>query len=457
MLLSRVFEPFLKTRPVCVMARCALDRLLDADRLNGLFDETAEAQYTKELLFSTLVELMSEVILGKQPSVHAAYQSQADNIPVSVTAVYRKLDRMELGVSEALVRHSFERAEPVIRKLRATEASWLPGYKVRILDGLHLGATEHRMDELRRTWAAPLPGKALVVFDQGKGLVRDVFLTEDGQAQERRLIGRVLETVQPGELWIADRNFCTLPLVFAMHRRKAGFVLRQHGTIQGRLIDRRRRVGKTETGIVYEQALLVTEPGSGEELILRRITVELDQSTRDGDTEIHILSNLSVEAASAEKIAELYRNRWTIEHVFFEIERAFESEITTLGYPGAALFALSLGLLAYNAVALVEAAIGSEHGRKTVRSEVSTYYLSLEIRGTWDGMQIAIPPKHWRVFATQSDEDFATTLREIAGRMQLARYKKHPRGPKKKPPKKTKYKNGQHVSTAKLIAARMSR
>jgi IS4 transposase len=389
--------------------------------------------------------------------VHAAYQSQAEHIPVSVTAVYRKLDRMELGVSEALVRHSFERAEPVIRKLRATEASWLPGYKVRILDGLHLGATEHRIEELRRTWAAPLPGKALVVFDQAKGLVRDVFLTDDGQAQERRLIGRVLETVERGELWIADRNFCTLSFLFATHRQQACFLLRQHGQLEGRLIGSRRRVGRAETGIVYEQALRVTEPGSKDELALLRTTLELDQPTRDGDTEIHMLTNLPVEAASAEKLAELYRNRWTIERVFFEIERAFESEISTLGYPAAALFALSLGLLAYNAVALVEAAMGCEHGQKTVRNEVSTYYLSLEIRSAWDGMQIAIPPQHWRTFATQSDEDFATTLREIASRMQLARYKKHPRGPKKKPPKRTKYKNGRHVSTAKLIAARSSR
>jgi len=147
MLLSRVFEPFLKTRPVCVMARCALERLLDADRLNDVFDETAQAQYTHELLFSTLVELMSEVVLGKQPSVHAAYQSQAADIPVSVTAVYRKLDRMELGVSEALVRDSFRRAEPVVRKLRAAEASWLPGYQgaapVRIGNA---AATQYQLD-----------------------------------------------------------------------------------------------------------------------------------------------------------------------------------------------------------------------------------------------------------------------------------------------------------------------
>jgi Transposase DDE domain len=457
MLLSHVFEPFLNSRPVCVMARCALERLLDADRLNALFEQTAESQYTKELLFSTLVELMSEVVLGKQPSVHAAYQSQADDIPVSVTAVYRKLDRMELAVSEALVRDSFERAEPVIRKLRATEPTWLAGYQVRILDGLHLGATEHRIEELRRTWAAPLPGKALVVFDQAKGLVRNVLLNPDGQAQERSLIHRLLATVERGELWIADRNFCTLPLMFAMHRQQAGFVLRQHGSIQGRLIGGRRRMGKTATGVVYEQATAVTEPGSGEELILRRVTVELDQPTREGDTEIHHLSNLPAAAATAEKLAELYRDRWTIERVFFEIERAFDSEIATLGYPGAALFALSLGFLAYNAVALVEAAIGREHGRETVASEVSAYYLSLEIRQAWDGMQIAIPAKHWRIFATQSDEDFAATLRAIARQMQLARYRKHPRGPKKPPPKKSKYKHGRHVATAKLIAHRHSR
>ncbi len=457
MLLNRVFEPFLKTRPVCVMARCALERLLDADHLNDLFEQTAETQYTKELLFSTLVQLLSEVVLGKQPSVHAAYQSQADDIPVSVTAVYRKLDRMELGVSEALVRDSFERAEPVIRKLRATQSSWLPGYKVKILDGLHPGGSEHRLEELRSTWAAPLPGKALVVFDQAKGLVRDVFLTEDGHAQERSLIGRVLETVERGDLWIADRNFCTLSLMFTMHRKGACFVLRQHGCLKGRLIGRRRRIGKSDTGIVYEQALAVTDPDSGEELLLRRVTVKLKTPTREGDTEIHILSNVPAEVAAAEKLAELYRGRWTIERVFFEIERAFESEISTLGYPGAALFALSLGLLAYNAVALIEAAVACEHGRETVRNEVSMYYLSLEIRQAWDGMQIAIPPKHWRVFATQSDEDFAATLREIARQMQLVRYKKHPRGPKKKPPKKTKYKNGRHVSTAKLIAERTSR
>ena len=361
-----------------------------------MFEETAETTYTKELLFSTLVALVGEVVLGKQPSVHAAYQSQAEDIPASVTAVYRKLDRMETSVCEALVRHSFEHAEPVVRKLKATQATWLSGHQVRVVDGNHLPATEHRLKELRRTWAAPLPGKALVVFDPAKGLIRDVFLTEDGHAQERSLIPRLLETVRRNDLWIADRNFCTLELIFAMRRQQAGFVLRQHGALQGRLIGKRRRAGKTETGVVYEQAIGVTDPESGDELVLRRVTVKLNKPTRDGDTQIHVLSNVPDDPATAVKLAELYRDRWRIEGVFFEIERAFDAEIATLGYPSAALFALCLGFLAYNAVALMLAAMGRAHGREKVREQVSMYYLSLEIRQTWDGMQIAIPAPKWR-------------------------------------------------------------
>jgi len=47
-----------------------------------------------------------------------------------------------------------------------------------------------------------------------------------------------------------------------------------------------------------------------------------------------------------------------------------------LGYPKAALFALCLALVAYNAVSLIKAALRSDHRRKKVYNEVSGYYLS---------------------------------------------------------------------------------
>jgi hypothetical protein len=125
-----------------------------------------------------------------------------------------------------------------------------------------------------------------------------------------------------------------------------------------------------------------------------------------------------------------------------------------LGYPKAALFTFCLALLAYNAVSLIKAALRSAHGRQKVNDEVSSYALSLEISRTYDGMMIAIPAPHWGLFRILSDQEFANVLRELASSVNLARYQKHPRGPKKKPPERTTYQNGQHVSTAKLLAHR---
>src|SRR5215475_2078832 len=454
MLLDTIFAPFVKERPICVMARAVLERLLDAQRIDALFARTAERQYTRELLFSSLVQLMSEVVLGVHPTVHAAYQANKDAIGVSTTALYNKLDRVETGVSAALVRDSAALAEPVVKALRASHSRWVPGYRIKVLDGNHLATTEHRLKELRGTWAAPLPGQALVVLDQQRMLITDVFLNEDGHAQERRLIAEVLQHVQADDLWIEDRNFCTLGLMFGMARRGAAFVVRQHGQVQGELVGRLTRQGTSRSGPVYEQALLVRDPDCGETMRVRRITVKLAEPTRNGDTTLHILSNVPPQRAAAAQLARVYGKRWSIETAFFEITTTLSCEINTLGYPKAALFTFCLALLAYNAVSLIKAALRSHHGRPKVKDEVSGYYLALEISRTYDGMMIAIPAPHWALFRDLSAQEFAGALHELASSVDLAKYQKHPRGPKKKPPERTPYQNGHHVSTAKLLAQR---
>jgi hypothetical protein len=93
----------------------------------------------------------------------------------------------------------------------------LEGYRVKILDGNHLAATERRLAVLRSINSAPLPGHALVILDPALMLAIDVFACEDGHAQERTLLSRVLATVVSGDLWMADRNFCTLGFLFGLH------------------------------------------------------------------------------------------------------------------------------------------------------------------------------------------------------------------------------------------------
>ena len=70
------------------------------------------------------------------------------------------------------------------------------------------------------------------------------------------------------------------------------------------------------------------------------------------------------------------------------------------------------------------------------------------------GMLIAIPERHWTIFAVMSAADLAHTLIGLAARLDKRKYLKHKRGPKKKPPKKIVPKNHKHVSTARLLAMR---
>lgn len=450
---GKIFKPFIEERPICVMARGILENLLNAERLNALFERTAKVQYTRELMFSTVVDLLGQVVLGIQPSVHAAYQAQAEKIGVSDQAVYDKLNHVELGVSAELVRDSARQAAAVIRALRAPLPPVLKGYRTKILDGNHLSASEHRIQELRGTWAAPLPGKILVVLDQELMLAGDVFLCEDGHAQERSLLDAVLPSVQPGDLWMADRNFCTIDFITGIDARGGALVIRQHGQLQGTPVGTCPFKGKTKTGKVYEQPLGITD-SQGKTLTLRRITLKLNQPTRDGDSEIHLLTNLPARAASARTVAELYARRWTIETMFQELTETLTCEVNALGYPKAALFGFSLALLAYHAVSVIKAALRAVHGRETVQQNVSGYYLALELTQTYDGMMIAIPASNWRMFRTLTPPEMAQALKTLAANTNLRRYQKHPRGPKKPPPKKSKYKNGGHVSTAKLIAMR---
>ncbi|HLJ94907.1 MAG TPA: hypothetical protein VKU02_17155 [Gemmataceae bacterium] len=120
MLLNSIFEPFVRQRPIGVMARAVLERLLDAQQIDALFSATARRQYTQELLFSSLVELMGQVVLGVHPSVYAAYQALAERLPVSDQAIYDKLQHVELAVSQALVRQTAQRIAPVLHRLQAT-------------------------------------------------------------------------------------------------------------------------------------------------------------------------------------------------------------------------------------------------------------------------------------------------------------------------------------------------
>jgi hypothetical protein len=204
--------------------------------------------------------------------------------------VSNKLNGLETHTSAALVRSSASVLTPLIEQLDGERVPWLPGHRVKIIDGNGLEASERRLQALREVQAGALPGKSLVVYEPTQGLVREVLLCEDGHAQERSLFGEVLQTVHAGDLWIADRHFCPREFLCSIDKRGAFFILRQHEGLPYELVSFLHSPGRVETGHVAEQRVRVWD-AQGDAHVLRRIRVKLNQATRDGSKLLYILTH----------------------------------------------------------------------------------------------------------------------------------------------------------------------
>ena len=353
--------------------------------LDQIFEDARQRQYSKQLLFSQIVAVMASVVTRAQSSVHSAYLAMKDRLGVSPAALYEKLNHTEPAVVSVMVRETAADAAKVIDAMPSAKKVILPGLDVFYLDGNHLAATEHRLAELRTTREGPLPGQSLALLDAQRELIVDLVPCEDGHSQERALLPELLERLRKGMVIVADRNFCTSKFLFGLAGIKAFFVIRQHGsTLTWTLRGKRRRVGRIASGMVYEQGM---ELRFGEAtLSIRRITLCLDHPTENGDTEIHILTNLSVEQATGLQVAEAYGTRWTVEGAFQTLTDVLRCEIVTLGYPRAALFGFATAVLAYNIYAVVKASLRAVHGVKVIQEKLSDHHLLGDVAATYVGM-----------------------------------------------------------------------
>lgn len=450
-MLSQVFERFVKKSPISVMARATMEHAMTADALDKLFVEHADQQYTRELLFSSVVDLMGVVVSRSQPSVHAAFQAVAGTLPVSITSLYNKLNGIEPRITGALVGHTAARLAPVVAATGGRLPAMVPSYRVRVIDGNHLACTERRLEVLRGSIAGPLPGHSLVVLDPALMLATHMLPCEDGHAQERSLTPGVLAIVEPRDIWVADRNFCTTTLLFGIQSRGGFFVIRHHANMTLTSSGTMRKRGRTDTGQVFEQRVTIRD-SAGLSMTVRRILLRLDKPTRDGDLEMTILTSVPTKAATALAIVDLYSKRWTVETLFQSLTQMLDGEIDTLGYPGAALLAFGIALATYNILSTVQAALRGAFGVEKVQAEVSGFYIANEVRATAPGMAIAIDESAWETFRTIQPASLARRLLRWASLVQLPRFKRHPRGPKKPVPKRTRFPDETHVSTARLLA-----
>ena len=107
--------------------------------------------------------------------------------------------------------------------------------------------------------------------------------------------------------------------------------------------------------------------------------------------------------------------------------------------------------MAFNIYAVVTAVLQETHPDKVIKEVVSEYYIAQEIDVATDGISVAIPENEWAFFTKLSPLQLAMILLHIASYVDIKKYEKNPRGPKKPRPDRTQFKGHPHVSTARLL------
>ena len=116
-MLGKVFARFVEKSPLSVMVRGTLERVLGADQLDAWFARTAHKQYTRTVVFSTVYDILSQVVFRIKPSVRAAYRDHEDKVGASLISLYNKLHGVETHTSAALVRSSAAALAPWVEQL----------------------------------------------------------------------------------------------------------------------------------------------------------------------------------------------------------------------------------------------------------------------------------------------------------------------------------------------------
>lgn len=302
----KLLNKYIRKCPFALLTQAAM-RAVIADEFDQLFERHRTQQYQRTLTFSAMATAVADVVLRFAENFRQTYETHKENLKVSLTSFYNKINSTEPPIAEAVVSRSAERASAIQDQLGYVPREVLKGYRVFAVDGNHLRESEKRLEPLRMLHDAPLPGTIVARFDLQRRLFDRAYLLADAHAQESTALDRVLADLKQGDLLLADRHYCILDFLRSADAKKVCFLIRQHGRFKGVLVGERVLIGRSATGTVYEQKIKTNDTANA--LVMRRITVELDKQTRDGDGVIHLVTNLP-KTVGAQAIADLYRLRW---------------------------------------------------------------------------------------------------------------------------------------------------
>jgi Transposase DDE domain len=324
--------------------------------------------YEKEISFGVLVQLIADALLEHQGSGKKSFARGREQglLAASVQAVYQKLGRIPLGLSEAWLAESTARLRPVHPEAaRVPVSPALRDLEVIIVDGKAIKRVAKRLKPLRGRKGGVLGGKALVALELRSGVVVAMATHADGETNEAKLVPALLpqvrEQVVGKRLWVADRQFCDLTQPAAFAQGEDQFLVRYHPKTPfcpdplhpaQRGVDGQGRVWEQDWG-------WLGSPQAKHRRFVRRLTLY-----RPGEETIMLITDLlDATRFPAPDLFELYLARWSIERVFQQITEVFHLQTLIGTTPQGTVFQFAFCVLLYNMVQVVRAYVATAQAR----------------------------------------------------------------------------------------------
>jgi hypothetical protein len=413
--------------------------------------------YEKEISFSVLVQLIADALVEHQGSGRKSFERGREQglLTASVQAVYQKLGRMPLGLSEAWLAESTVRVRPVYPSVAGVALpSSLQGLEVIIVDGKAIKRVAKRLKPLQGRKGGVLGGKAVVALELRRGLAVAMATDPDGETNDAKLVPALLPQVREHiagvRLWVADRQFCDLTQTAAFTAGADHFLVRYHPKTQF-CPDATRPAQSGQDahgrGWVEDWGWLGCEQAKQRRFV-RRITL-----VRPGEETIILLTDL-LDAVQypANDLLDLYLARWGIERVFQQITEVFHLQTLIGTTPQGTVFQLAFCLLLYNLVQVVRAYVATAQARPV--ETISTELLFDDVHRQLVAVTELVPSAQLEPLfaAVPSAGDLCDQLTALLASVWTPRWLKAPAKKRKVPTPRTPIR-GNQTSVYRLINA----
>ena len=362
----------------CVLETC--DYMLDDALLDSVWEDHRGRCYEDVLKFPDFLRLMRDALIRYGGSAHALYRELEgrQDQPVDESNFYRKLGRMPVAVSRALLRQCTARLEALLPGPGACLPACFAEFDVILCDGKKIKNAAKRLAPTRAFAGKLLGATALVAVRARSGMAIALNDSLDGMTNDVPLVPGLMEQLRaliPGPiLSVWDRQFDDVRTLKRLSQRSGdAFVARTKQDQRPFAVesavdstDAQGRRVRDEIGVL----------GTGQRsLRVRRVTLFRGRDEED----VVLLSNLlDRERFSAADLLELYRRRWGIEQVFQQVTETFSLSHLIGSKPQGTLFQFAFCLLLYNLMQVIRAYLAQD-GR-VLASAVSMYYLFQDVR-----------------------------------------------------------------------------